>query len=55
MIDRPRDPTPTTRNDEHAGIINASIGRIGGARAQYELRQSMVFLNMFPINHPEGS
>jgi chromate reductase, NAD(P)H dehydrogenase (quinone) len=36
-----------------AGILSASVGMIGGARAQYELRQSMVFLNMFPINRPE--
>jgi chromate reductase, NAD(P)H dehydrogenase (quinone) len=36
-----------------AGIVSASVGMIGGARAQYELRQSMVFLNMFPINRPE--
>ncbi len=36
-----------------AGILSASTGRIGGARAQYELRQSMVFLNLFPINRPE--
>jgi len=36
-----------------AGILSASVGQIGGARAQYELRQSMVFLNMFPINRPE--
>ncbi len=36
-----------------AGIVSASIGMVGGARAQYELRQSMVFLNMFPINRPE--
>ena len=36
-----------------AGIVSASVGMLGGARAQYELRQSMVFLNMFPINRPE--
>ena len=36
-----------------AGILSASVGMIGGARAQYALRQSMVFLNMFPINRPE--
>ena len=36
-----------------AGMMSASIGMIGGARAQYALRQSMVFLNMFPINRPE--
>jgi chromate reductase len=26
---------------------------LGGARAQYHLRQSMVFLNMFPVSKPE--
>ncbi len=36
-----------------AGLMSASVGMLGGARAQYELRQSMVFLNMFPINRPE--
>jgi chromate reductase, NAD(P)H dehydrogenase (quinone) len=40
-------------NGKPAGILSASVGMIGGARAQYELRQSMVFLNMFPINRPE--
>lgn len=40
-------------NGKPAGLMSASIGMIGGARAQYELRQSMVFLNMFPINRPE--
>lgn len=40
-------------NGKPAGIMSASVGAIGGARAQYELRQSMVFLNMFPINRPE--
>ena len=34
-------------------IMSASTGKIGGARAQYHLRQSFVFLNMFPINKPE--
>jgi chromate reductase len=34
-------------------IMSASIGRLGGARAQYHLRQSFIFLNMHPINHPE--
>ena len=34
-------------------IMSASTGRLGGARAQYHLRQCFVFLNMFPINHPE--
>ena len=34
-------------------IMSASIGMLGGARAQYHLRQMFVFLNMFPINGPE--
>jgi chromate reductase len=36
-----------------AAIMGASIGAIATARAQYHLRQSMVFLNMFPLNQPE--
>src|SRR5205807_5964374 len=36
-----------------AAIMGASMGAIGTARAQYHLRQIMVFLNMFPINQPE--
>ncbi len=40
-------------NGKPAGMMSASIGMIGGARAQYQLRQSMVFVNMFPINRPE--
>jgi len=40
-------------NGKPAAIIGASIGAIGTARAQYHLRQMMVFLNMFPINQPE--
>jgi chromate reductase len=34
-------------------VVSASTGMLGGARAQYHLRQSFVFLNMFPINRPE--
>src|SRR3954447_13259283 len=40
-------------NGKPAAIMGASIGAIGTARAQYHLRQVMVFLNMFPINQPE--
>ena len=36
-----------------AAIMGASTGAIGTARAQYHLRQVMVFLNMFPVNQPE--
>ena len=34
-------------------MMSASIGMLGGARAQYHLRQSFVFLNMYPVNRPE--
>ena len=40
-------------NDKPAAIMGASVGRLGTARAQYHLRQSMVFLNMHPLNMPE--
>lgn len=40
-------------NGKPAAIMGASVGSIGTARAQYHLRQMMVFLNMFPINQPE--
>ena len=34
-------------------IMSASTGMLGGARAQYHLRQTFVFLNMQPVNRPE--
>ena len=34
-------------------VMGASIGMLGSARAQYYLRQSFVFLNMYPVNQPE--
>ena len=40
-------------NGKPAAIMGASIGAIATARMQYHLRQTMVFLNMFPLNHPE--
>jgi chromate reductase, NAD(P)H dehydrogenase (quinone) len=40
-------------NEKPVAIMSASIGMLGGARAQYHLRQIFVFLNMFPINGPE--
>ena len=36
-----------------AAIMSASTGMLGGARAQYHLRQTFVFLNMHPVNKPE--
>src|SRR5688500_4399160 len=40
-------------NGKPSAIMGASVGSIATARAQYHLRQMMVFLNMFPINQPE--
>jgi chromate reductase len=34
-------------------IMGASIGMLGTARAQYHLRQTMVFFNCFVLNRPE--
>jgi len=36
-----------------AAIIGAAAGMAGSARAQGDLRRSMVFLDMHPINKPE--
>jgi chromate reductase len=33
--------------------MGASMSIFGSARAQYHLRQTMVFLDMIPINRPE--
>jgi chromate reductase len=48
---RPRADTPL--DGKPVAIMSASVGRFGGARAQYHLRQSFIFLNMHPINRPE--
>jgi chromate reductase, NAD(P)H dehydrogenase (quinone) len=34
-------------------IMGASIGMLGTARAQYHLRQTLVFLNVYALNQPE--
>ena len=34
-------------------IMGASMGALGTARAQYHLRQTLVFLNAHPLNRPE--
>ena len=40
-------------DDKPVALMSVSIGRFGGARMQYHLRQSLVYLNMYPINSPE--
>jgi chromate reductase len=34
-------------------LMSASNGMLGGARAQYHLRQTFVYLDMHPLNKPE--
>jgi chromate reductase len=34
-------------------LMSASTGMLGGARAQYHLRQTFLFLNMYPVSKPE--
>ena len=48
---RPKQGNPLA--GKTVAIMSASTGRFGGARAQYHLRQSFVFLNIHPINQPE--
>ena len=40
-------------DEKPVAIISSSTGMHGGSRAQYHLRQILVFLNMHPINKPE--
>jgi len=48
---RPKKDNPL--EGKPVAIMSASTGLLGGARAQYHLRQSFVFLNMHPTNQPE--
>ena len=36
-----------------AAVMGASVGALGTARAQYHLRQTLVFLDMPTLNQPE--
>lgn len=40
-------------NGKPVAIMGASVGAGGTSRAQYHLRQTFVFLNMYAVNQPE--
>ncbi len=48
-----RPPGDNSWDDKPVAIMSASIGMIAGARAQYHLRQTCVYINMHPLNRPE--
>ncbi len=52
-IDWASRPPEQPFNDKPVAIMGVAGGLIGTARAQYQLRQMLVFLNAHPINKPE--
>ncbi len=48
-----RPPKDNPFNGKPCAIMSASTGMGGGAKAQYHLRQSCVFVNLIPMNRPE--
>ncbi len=48
-----RPPGDSALQGKPVAMMGASIGMLGTARAQYHLRQSFVFLDMYPLNKPE--
>lgn len=40
-------------NGKPVAIMSASMGVMGGVRAQYHLRQSLIFINAHVLNRPE--
>ncbi len=52
-IDWASRPPSQPFDNKPVAIMGASPGALGTARAQYQLRQMLVFLNAFPLNKPE--
>ncbi len=53
MIDWASRPPEQPFEGKPVAIMGASMGVHGTSRAQYHLRQTMIFLNMLPLNKPE--
>lgn len=52
-IDWASRPPSQPFDNKPVAIMGASMGVLGTARAQYQLRQMLIFLNAFPVNKPE--
>ncbi|CAN7365511.1 NAD(P)H-dependent oxidoreductase [Bosea sp. LjRoot9] len=52
-IDWASRPPSQPFDNKPVAIMGASGGILGTARAQYHLRQMLIFLNAFPLNKPE--
>lgn len=52
-IDWASRPPDQPFNGKPAAIMGASPSMLGSARAQYHLRQTCIYLNIFPVNQPE--
>jgi chromate reductase len=48
-----RPPGDNSWDGKPVAVMGASIGMLGGSRAQYHLRQAFVYINMYPVNRPE--
>ncbi|MGH7056945.1 MAG: NADPH-dependent FMN reductase, partial [Acetobacteraceae bacterium] len=45
--------SPQPFAEKPVALMSASMSTLGGARCQYHLRQVMVFVNAYVLNHPE--
>ncbi|MGA9139335.1 MAG: NAD(P)H-dependent oxidoreductase [Methanocella sp.] len=48
-----RPPGDNAWDGKPVAVMSASVAMLAGARAQYHLRQSFVYINMYPVNRPE--
>ena len=48
-----RPPGESVWDGKCGAVMGVSSGKVGTARAQYHLRQTFVYLNMYSVNRPE--